>query len=481
MWLTIQSGPDSGKRMQASGKRFTIGREATCDLVIDDAKVSRIHASIEVKDDGTAVLTDLGSANGTLVDGKRLAARDSITLRGGERVKVGDTELRTEGPGSAEGAAGGGAAGTVVVPSVRPPASPASPPSPPPAASYGSSGAGGGRARGRAGIIAAVLVGAAIIVVIVLFATGVFSGGDDELSQTEVIEQVTPSTVWVETLAGDQRQGSGSGWVYDADQGLVVTNYHVVAGGTQFRVGTVNGEREASLIAAAPCDDLAMLRFAPSDGLSTLPLGEQSEVELGQEVVAMGFPGNLSITPELQTTPGSITAVGTTVRIPEPEFSVIRNGLQTDAAINAGNSGGPLVNLRGDLVGVNFAVSGGENQGLAIGVDRVAEVAPVLADDRSIGWAGFSIEFGVVPGAEDRLFVVQAVPGTGAADAGFGEEIREILAINNTPIDDGLQSYCAAVQGIQSGDLARVAYRPLIPAGDGLVLGEPVVRRVQFE
>src|SRR6266513_4924931 len=94
MQLTIKSGPGAGRTVEVEGTEFTIGREAGVDLVLTDGKASRRHAALRVLPDGRATLYDLGSSNGTFVDGRRI---QSTLLQGGEQIQIGDTVLEAAG------------------------------------------------------------------------------------------------------------------------------------------------------------------------------------------------------------------------------------------------------------------------------------------------------------------------------------------------------------------------------------------------
>ena len=211
-----------------------------------------------------------------------------------------------------------------------------------------------------------------------------------------------------------------------------------------------------------------------TQGLKTLPLGSQANVQQGDQVIALGYPASLLADSALTTTQGVVSIVKTTVTL--SDGSTYANAIQTDAAINPGNSGGPLVNLDGQLVGVNTfktVASGIEGQFYAIGVDRVKLIAPDLREGNSIGWNGMGFfyptsdadftdnGFPIVPdpagveGEVGGLIVARTVPGTVAANAGFSANApASIEAINGQAIDNTLGSYCSAVGQAKQGETA---------------------------
>src|SRR3954447_25363888 len=129
MQLTITHGADAGKAVQVQGNEFTIGREAGCDLVIADGKASRRHAALRPLPDGRATLYDLGSSNGTFVNGQRV---QSMLLQGGEQIQIGDTVL-VPGQAVVPGAQPAGAAtGVTATPPAAVPATAAAAAAPPP-------------------------------------------------------------------------------------------------------------------------------------------------------------------------------------------------------------------------------------------------------------------------------------------------------------------------------------------------------------
>ena len=245
-------------------ERFTIGREADCDLVVDDDQISRHHVAIE-KDGDRTVVRDLGSRNGTFVNGRRIA--EPTPVGPSDEVRIGNTVIQASGPA-------GGASPTVAAPrpaeTAAPPQAPAAPAEP--AAPFGA-GAAAPRSQTRLERItlqksakrATILAIVAILVALVaiaggaLFATGVLPPGDDEMTTAEIVEEVSPSTAIVRIAPPDgELVSNGTGWVLDAEEGLIVTNEHVVNGGNRFSVVLDGEEQRAELIGAAPCEDLAV-------------------------------------------------------------------------------------------------------------------------------------------------------------------------------------------------------------------------------
>ena len=211
---------------------------------------------------------------------------------------------------------------------------------------------------------------------------------EDEANSTEIFSKASPAVVYVTTTTLRRRsrfsldvleipRGSGSGFIWH-ESGLVVTNYHVIAGASRLQVTLSDGNSYAAeLVGSAPEKDLAVLRLLdPPEELATLPLGDSTELAVGRKVLAIGNPFGLDTT----LTTGVVSALGREIRAPSGRQ--IRGVIQTDAAINPGNSGGPLLNSLGQLVGVNTAIyspSGASaGIGFAIPVNTVRDVVPQL-------------------------------------------------------------------------------------------------------
>jgi serine protease Do len=178
-----------------------------------------------------------------------------------------------------------------------------------------------------------------------------------------------------------QGQGVGTGFVVRQD-GVIVTNCHVVEGGSQISVFTSEDEPtryDARLIGGDCLNDLAVLKI-DATGLPTVPLGSSEALQLGQPVVALGYALALEGGPTVTT--GIVSALGRSIQAQDPNCEVCENGIrtypdtiQTDAAINHGNSGGPLVDMAGRVIGINSAGNdGAENIGFAIPIDSAKDV-----------------------------------------------------------------------------------------------------------
>ncbi|MEM9253936.1 MAG: trypsin-like peptidase domain-containing protein [Pseudomonadota bacterium] len=210
---------------------------------------------------------------------------------------------------------------------------------------------------------------------------------EDETNTMEIFQRASPAVVFVTNTALRRNlfslnvqeipRGSGSGFIWD-EQGLIVTNHHVIAGAHRLTVTLPDrSEHAAEVIGFAPERDLAVLRISnPPDSLSTLPLGDSSELTVGRKVLAIGNPFGLDTT----LTTGIVSALDREIQAASNRK--IRGVIQTDAAINPGNSGGPLLNSLGQLVGVNTAIyspSGASaGIGFAIPVNTLKEVVPQL-------------------------------------------------------------------------------------------------------
>lgn len=218
------------------------------------------------------------------------------------------------------------------------------------------------------------------------------SAADLQPGSTTYAAQVASKFAADIRVATSQGTAVGSGIVLSPD-GYVLTNNHVVSGasdGSQIQVTTSDGKTYAGAVTGtSPSYDLAIVKLANASGLTPATLGQSSGLKVGEQVVAVGSPENLSNT----VTSGIISALSRTVTAGSQDGGgevAVYNGLQTDTPINPGNSGGPLVNLSGQVIGVNSAVDTGQGStggvqayglGFAIPIDTARRVANELLAD----------------------------------------------------------------------------------------------------
>jgi S1-C subfamily serine protease len=275
--------------------------------------------------------------------------------------------------------------------------------------------------------------------------------GDHELldaySETVAgtVEQVQDAVVYIAVDGGPRgRSGSGSGFIVTPD-GYLLTNSHVVHGAARLAVLRPDGVRsEAELVGEDPDADLALLRIGASRMLPHLALGDSAKLRVGQIAIAIGSP--LGFTHSV--TSGIVSALGRSLRARSGRM--MDNIIQTDAALNPGNSGGPLLDSRGHVIGVNTAmIPGAQAICFAVGVNTAKWVLPqLLAHGRVrrafVGLSGSSVPLsrrvarflGVEQSSAVRVSEVH--PGSPAALAGLRADDL-VLGIDGEPtrgVDD---------------------------------------------
>ena len=262
-----------------------------------------------------------------------------------------------------------------------------------------------------------------------------------------------------------EQKGSGSGVIIRPD-GYIVTNNHVVDGATSVMVTLNNNEQyEATVVGTDPATDVAIIKVDAKD-LPVIPMGDSDKLRLGEWVLAIGSP--LGVQLRSTITAGIVSAKGRSMPDYSGEFK-IESFIQTDAAVNPGNSGGALVNKKGELVGINTAIVSqtGSYSGysFAIPVNIVRRVVEDLIDYGSVKRAVLGITMVSVDkkiademklSAVSGVYINEVLKGSAADKAGLQKE-DVIVAIDGQKITDA-SSVQAKVSGYRPGDKADIAY-----------------------
>ena len=246
---------------------------------------------------------------------------------------------------------------------------------------------------------------------------------------------------------------SGSGFVID-EEGRIVTNQHVVGEAENVEVTLANGdEARARVIGTDPSSDLALLQLEDYDGdLTPLELGSSESLEIGDPVVAIGSPFGLQGT----LTAGIVSALDRELRA--PNGFTIDGAVQTDAALNSGNSGGPLLDAAGRVVGVASQIQSGTGGNVGIGyavpVETVRSVVDQLREDGEVEHAYLGVQLSE---EGDDVTLVEVVDGGPADDAGLRDG-DVVVAIDGDQVDSG-DDVRDAVGAKQPGDSMEVEVR----------------------
>ena len=279
----------------------------------------------------------------------------------------------------------------------------------------------------------------------------------DKLDVAGVVAKVEPAVVSIQVGYGNgDRGGSGAGTgVILSAKGEILTNAHVVNGARTVRV-TVAGEsqaRTAEVVGSDPGADLALLTIPGAQGLPSVELGTSADVAVGDDVVAIG--NALALRGGPTVTKGIISALDRS--LDTDSGTTISGLIQTDASISSGNSGGPLVNAAGQVIGINTAVaasgrgSAAENIGFAIAIDQAMPILDRLRGNTaavSKGYLGVSL---ADPSDGSRGATVVSV-ADGSAAAGAGIQAGDLITHVDGKAVDGAAALAAAVRGHQPGD-----------------------------
>jgi S1-C subfamily serine protease len=256
----------------------------------------------------------------------------------------------------------------------------------------------------------------------------------DEQKVMRVYERAAPAVVAIWSRSG-RREGLGSGVVVESD-GVVLTNYHVVRGAGQIDVVLSDRTRyTGQVLGGDPQNDIAVIRLvdAPA-GLPTVPLGDLQDIRPGALAIAIGNPAGL----ERSVTVGVVSGLNRTLR-DTPGRAPIREAIQTDAAINQGNSGGPLLNSRGELIGINTAIE-------------------VVSGQRGFGGIGYAVPVTSVRRYLPRMLAGETIDHPWLGISG-GDVTAQVARERGLPVNSGVlidstvEGSPAAVAGLRQNDV----------------------------
>jgi S1-C subfamily serine protease len=280
---------------------------------------------------------------------------------------------------------------------------------------------------------------------------------DDEAINVRVYRQASPAVANILTKATEYDffqdpvpvAGAGSGFVFDAN-GYILTNYHVVEGAQSIEVVLGDQSRyPGKFIGADQRNDVAIVKIDPKGKqLAALPLGDSAALQVGQKVLAIGNPFGFQST----LTTGVVSAIGRTVQTSQTTF--IDEAIQTDAAINRGNSGGPLINSHGEVIGINSAIytPSGTTAGIgfAIPINSAKRIAHDLMTEGRVHFA---------------FLGVQTLPVGGYLAEALDLPVQEGLLVESAS-----KGGPAAVAGIRGGDrVAQAGMQRIAVGGDVIV------------
>jgi putative serine protease PepD len=267
-------------------------------------------------------------------------------------------------------------------------------------------------------------------------------GGVVQVATTGVLE----SRQFFSLPSPPERRGLGSGFVIDKS-GHIVTNFHVIQGATQVEVSFSNGEEmDAEVVGSDPSTDIAVLRVdADNRALTPLTFGNSDALEVGDEVVAIGNPLGY----ERTMTAGIVSALGRVIESPN-QFA-IDEVIQTDAPVNTGNSGGPLLNAAGQVVGVNTQIAtagsaGSIGIGFAVPINTVKDVVAQLIDTGTVEHSYLGVETQEIDeeiadtfdlGVDQGLLIASVREGTAAERAGLRGGNQQVVVEGTTWIFGG--------------------------------------------
>jgi len=283
----------------------------------------------------------------------------------------------------------------------------------------------------------------------------------DEVNNIEVYKVGREATVYITSTVYQRNwfmevypvRDLGSGVIIKSD-GRILTNYHVISGSSQVEVTLPDQSKyRADVLVRDRQDDLALIKISPRKTLPFLPLGDSDKLQVGQKVLAIGNPFGL----ELTLTTGVVSSLGRSIQ-GGPNEQALEGMIQTDAAINSGNSGGPLLDSAGNVIGINTAIYGPNGGNIGIGFAMPINRAKAMLDDYQAGKSFRPARLGVtvvyIAGdlaealelpREGGWLVQEVASGSAASSAGV-RGYRDVVVIGNAKVGVG-GDFIMAVDG----------------------------------
>lgn len=317
--------------------------------------------------------------------------------------------------------------------------------------------------------------------------TQIITAEEDETRAEVVAEKALPSVVSVEVYTAQRSQGFGALFGYGqnsdsgsselvqsslgsgvvlSEDGYIITNYHVIEGSQQLLVTIEGEEYEAEVVGTDESSDLAVIKAKDASGLTAIEIGDSTELKTGQWVMALGSPFGL----EQSASVGIVSAVSrSTIMQSTTGVSLYTNLIQTDAAINQGNSGGALVDANGKLIGINTLITSTSGDfsgiGFAIPINYAIGIAEDLIEGKTPSHSQLGVSLTSVTSdlaqrydlpVSKGAYVSQIVSGSAAEKAGI-EEGDIITKFNGADIESA-NDLMLAVRSISPGDKAQVEF-----------------------
>jgi S1-C subfamily serine protease len=298
--------------------------------------------------------------------------------------------------------------------------------------------------------------------------------GSEEVNNIDIYKSAKDSVAYITSTVYQQSfffemvptRALGSGFLISPD-GRILTNNHVISGSSKIEVRFSDGSRyTAKVLVADRADDLAMIQIDPKKKLPFLKLGDSDGLQVGQKVLAIGNPFGFSGT----LTTGIVSSLGREIR---NENSTLEGLVQTDAAINEGNSGGPLLDSQGNVIGINTAIlapSGGNiGIGFAMPINRAKAMLEDFRVGKSFGRPRFGASTVYITGdlatelklPESGGLLIQEIGRGSAAEMAGLKGYRDVVQVGNERLGIG-GDFITAVDGkpvTESDELARAIAR----------------------